>query len=126
MERRSVGTAVPSRGDGIPCGMLSWEELDLAIACGAEPYASALSIDVCCARPRGHVLARFPFQAKMVPSPDPDGVPRIQPTWLTPRVGLRGAALPWVVSQTFDFCWKPSIGPARTTVQRLPISAASA
>jgi hypothetical protein len=87
--------------------VLSWEELDLAVACGAKPHAGALSIDVCWAQPHGHVLARFPFQAQIAPNPNPDGVPLIQPTWLTPEVGLRDAALPWVVSRTLEFCWKP-------------------
>jgi hypothetical protein len=87
--------------------VLSWEELDLAVACGADPQTDVLSIDVCWARPHGHVLARFPFQAQIVSNPNPSGVPLIQPIWLTPRVGLHGAALPWVVSQTLDLCWKP-------------------
>ena len=87
--------------------VLSWEELDLAVACGAESHTDALSIDVCWARPHGHVLARFPFQAEIVSNPTPSGVPLIRPVWLTPQVGLRGAVLPWVVSQTLDFCWKP-------------------
>jgi hypothetical protein len=87
--------------------VLSWEELDLAVACGAEPHTVALSIDVCWARPQGHVLARYPFQAQMISNPNPGGVPLIEPIWLTPQVGLHGAAVPWVVSETLDFCWRP-------------------
>jgi hypothetical protein len=81
--------------------------LDLAVACGAEPHTVALSIDVCWARPQGHVLARYPFQAQMISNPNPGGVPLIEPIWLTPQVGLHGAAVPWVVSETLDFCWRP-------------------
>ena len=89
--------------------VVGWEQLDLAVLCGAPRGSELPAVQVCAARPDSHVLSTYPFTAE-VATRRFRGT-QVTPVWGMPRLGQVDAPLPSVIVTLLRFCWQPMTTP---------------
>lgn len=87
--------------------VVSWDSLDLAVACDEPPRGPSPELDVVRATPTQATLHRFPYTGTILAGRTTEGLWRAEPRWMPQPRPDPDPELPPAIATLVHFSWKP-------------------